>query len=175
MSSENIKEITITPTIPNVPPPIDLEIKVNLRGDFVGYFVCQIEKDLNFWWDIMKSDDDTEEAQKQNYLEGKKEIKKLIKRYFPGLSNLKNYSNITDDLKILHLEQAITAAYQEWYSGKDFGRAVSYQIRIFIRRYFRSPEGKARIQELIDDDWLSDLLTEKGIHAANQYKRTFEN
>ena len=177
MSSDNIKEITLTPitTNPNVPPPIDLEIQVNLRGDFVGLFVWNIEHNLNNLWDLMKSQEGTEEGQKYLYLESKKEIKKLINRFFPGVSHLKNYTNISDDVWATYLEQAIIKEYEDSYSGREFGRSVTYQVRIFLRRYFRSPEGKARLQQLIDDDWLSDLLTEKGIHAANQYKRTFEN
>ena len=175
MSSENTKQLTITPTIPNVPPPIDLEIQVNLRGDFVGLFVWNIEHNLNNLWDLMKSQEGTEEGQKYLYLESKKEIKKLINRFFPGVSHLKNYTNISDDVWAIYLEQAITKEYEDSFSGREFGRSVTYQVRIFLRRYFRSAEGQARLKQLIDDDWLSDLLTEKGIHAANQYKRTFEN
>ena len=160
MSTSETKTITYTP------PAVQLKVSVELEGDLIKHYVDTVEQDLRMYYDYLSESLLGNDPKYVTY------CKKNIRRYLRDIG-LDGTYHIADDNDWLGcLRMSITIFYNNRYDEDEYGHLTSNKIAHFVRKYLRTPESEAKLKELIDDDWLQDLLDEKGIKAVNKAKRT---
>lgn len=158
MSTSETKTFTYTA------PAVQLKVSVELEGDLIKNYVDTVQQDLHMYWRYLNQALEGDDPKYVSY------CKKNLRRYLRDIG-LDGTYHIADDNDWLGcLRMSITIFYNKRYDEDEYGHLTSNKIAHFVRKYLHTIEGTDKLRELIDDDWLQDIIEEKGIKAINKAK-----
>ena len=156
---------TLDIPIPRIAPV--LQVSVSFEGDVLNYFKVAVEQWLTAHWEYLNI---AVTARSRNDVSlHKRNIRRFLVRLGLDYKDA-SFTDWDDDRWRRVLRGTLIGFYSDRYDYKEYGNTLNGRVISYISDYCRSEEGAARIQQLIDEEWLEDLLTEKGLRAVNRVK-----
>lgn len=150
---------------------VKVSVAVKIEGDIFAEFKASVEEQFTKHWANI-----TRAIESRNAWD-LKNTKLHFNKYLR--LNLLNWDYTEAEFEELalddwmHIYKRIIMVWAEEYWGprnKNYGSFTNYAIREYILNYLETPEARARLEEWIGEEWLMDLLMQKGINASRKAK-----